>query len=119
MGAPEAGFTWDVGDFDGEESVNARRISRGSDAAAMHARSQLLRYNEDDCRATAAARHWLRGCAGDSAPGCAVGQEGRRRKATAMTSTRRRMPARARTKPAQLVLMNTAPVAAPTSEDPA
>lgn len=58
--APEAGFTWDVGDFDGEESVNARRISRGSDAAAMHARSQLLRYNEDDCRATAAVRHWLR-----------------------------------------------------------
>lgn len=58
--APEAGYTWDVGDFDGEESVNARRISRGSDVAAMHARSQLLRYNEDDCRATAAVRHWLR-----------------------------------------------------------
>ncbi|QGU05752.1 TM0106 family RecB-like putative nuclease [Corynebacterium comes] len=58
--APEAGYTWSDGDFDGEESVNARRISRGSDAAAMQAREQLLRYNEDDCRATAAVRHWLR-----------------------------------------------------------
>lgn len=58
--APEAGYTWADGDFDGEESINARRISRGSDAAAMQARAQLLRYNEDDCRATAAVRHWLR-----------------------------------------------------------
>lgn len=58
--APEAGYTWEDGDFDGEESVNARRISRGSDTAALEARRRLLRYNEDDCRATAAVRHWLR-----------------------------------------------------------
>lgn len=58
--APEAGYTWEDGDFDGEESVNARRVSRGSDAAALEARRRLLRYNEDDCRATAAVRHWLR-----------------------------------------------------------
>ena len=58
--APEAGYTWEDGDLDGEESVNARRISRGSDDAALEARARLLRYNEDDCRATAAVRHWLR-----------------------------------------------------------
>ena len=58
--APEAGYTWDDGDFDGEESVNARRVSRGSDAAALEARRRLLQYNEDDCRATAAVREWLR-----------------------------------------------------------
>lgn len=58
--APEAGYTWEDGDFDGEESVNARRISRGSNAAAREARRRLLRYNEDDCRATAAVRAWLR-----------------------------------------------------------
>ena len=65
--APEAGYTWEDGDFDGEESVNARRVSRGSDAAALEARARLLRYNEDDCRATAAVRHWLRA----GAPGVA------------------------------------------------
>ncbi|WP_460490880.1 TM0106 family RecB-like putative nuclease, partial [Corynebacterium nasicanis] len=51
--APEAGYTWEDGDFDGEESVNARRVARGTDAAALEARRRLLRYNEDDCRATA------------------------------------------------------------------
>ncbi|MFC6146667.1 TM0106 family RecB-like putative nuclease [Corynebacterium nasicanis] len=58
--APEAGYTWEDGDFDGEESVNARRVARGTDAAALEARRRLLRYNEDDCRATAAVRAWLR-----------------------------------------------------------
>ncbi|MDO5512321.1 TM0106 family RecB-like putative nuclease [Corynebacterium sp.] len=58
--APQAGYTWEDGDFDGEESVHARRIARGSDPAAREARRRLLRYNEDDCRATAAVRAWLR-----------------------------------------------------------
>jgi len=58
--APEAGYTWADGDFDGEESVNARRLARGVDTQAMEMRERLLRYNGDDCRATAAVRDWLR-----------------------------------------------------------
>ncbi|RNE50036.1 TM0106 family RecB-like putative nuclease [Corynebacterium alimapuense] len=58
--APVAGYTWADGDFDGEASVNARRLARGVDKQAMEMRALLLRYNEDDCRATAAVRDWLR-----------------------------------------------------------
>lgn len=57
--APEAGFTWDDGDFDGEESVHARAIALGRGPEAEEARARLLRYNGDDCRATAAVRAWL------------------------------------------------------------
>lgn len=54
--APEAGFTWAQGDFDGEESVRARRIAvRGDDAM----RRALLQYNADDARATRAIREWM------------------------------------------------------------
>ena len=58
--APVAGYTWADGDFDGEESVNARRVARGVDKQALETRSRLLRYNEDDCRATARVREWMR-----------------------------------------------------------
>ena len=57
--APQAGFTWDEEDFDGEESVHARVVARGGGPAAHQARERLLRYNGDDCRATAAVRDWL------------------------------------------------------------
>lgn len=58
--APAAGFRWDEVGFDGEESVHAYRIAVGEDpAAAARARAQLLSYNGDDCRATAAVRSWL------------------------------------------------------------
>ncbi|WPF66071.1 MULTISPECIES: TM0106 family RecB-like putative nuclease [unclassified Corynebacterium] len=60
--APQAGFRWRDQGFDGEESVNAYRVAIGLDAGdAAAARRLLLRYNEDDCRATAAVRAWLSG----------------------------------------------------------
>lgn len=58
--APAAGFHWEEVGFDGEESVHAYRIAVGGDpVAAARARAQLLSYNGDDCRATAAVRSWL------------------------------------------------------------
>ena len=49
-------------DVDGERSVALRRAARLGDQAA---RDMLLRYNEDDCRATRAVRQFL----SDGAPG--------------------------------------------------
>ena len=43
-------------DVDGERSVALRRAARFGDQAA---RDMLLRYNEDDCRATRAVRDFL------------------------------------------------------------
>lgn len=57
--AREAGFAWSDGDFDGEESVNARRVAVTGGSAGMSARAALMRYNEDDTRASAAVRDWL------------------------------------------------------------
>ncbi len=60
--APEAGFHWEEEDFDGEESVNARRLAMSEDTSAdtvRDIREKILRYNRDDCRATAAVRDWL------------------------------------------------------------
>ena len=54
--APVAGFTWDDDDVDGERSVALRREARMGSAEA---REMLVRYNGDDCRATAAVRHFL------------------------------------------------------------
>ena len=54
--APVAGFEWADSDVDGERSVALRRHARLGDVAA---RDMLLRYNEDDCRATAAVRRFL------------------------------------------------------------
>lgn len=63
--AREAGFAWADGDFDGEESVDARRVAVAGGAAGLAAREALMRYNEDDTRATATVRAWL----GAGAPG--------------------------------------------------
>lgn len=54
--APVAGFTWDDDDVDGERSVALRREAR---LGSAEAREMLVRYNGDDCRATAAVRHFL------------------------------------------------------------
>jgi predicted RecB family nuclease len=63
--APKAGFRWDDEDPSGSESMLWHRSATTEPAAgapdpraAMRAR--LLRYNEDDVRATAAVRSWLR-----------------------------------------------------------
>lgn len=54
--APVAGFHWEDEDMDGERSIALRRAARLGDATA---RDMLLRYNEDDCRATRAVRDFL------------------------------------------------------------
>ena len=54
--APVAGFTWDDNDMDGERSVALRREAR---LGSAEARAMLVRYNGDDCRATAAVRNFL------------------------------------------------------------
>ncbi len=53
---PVVGFEWEDDDVDGERSVALRRAARLGDADA---RAMLLRYNEDDCRATRAVREFL------------------------------------------------------------
>ncbi|WP_425429770.1 TM0106 family RecB-like putative nuclease [Corynebacterium pacaense] len=59
--APASGFHWAEKDFAGEDSLHAYLIASTSQAAeAEAARGQLLSYNGDDCRATAAVRYWLR-----------------------------------------------------------
>ncbi len=54
--APEAGHAWPEDDFDGEDSVAARRAAVHGDATA---RSRLLAYNEGDVVATARVREWM------------------------------------------------------------
>lgn len=59
--APAAGFHWEEEDFAGEDSLHAFLVAAtGPAGEAAAARAQLLSYNGDDCRATAAVRHWLR-----------------------------------------------------------
>ncbi|MCQ9676434.1 TM0106 family RecB-like putative nuclease [Corynebacterium sp. BF-R-2] len=53
--APVAGFEWPE-EFDGEESVNARRAALAGDA---YAREQILRYNAGDVTATSVVREWM------------------------------------------------------------
>ena len=53
---PVVGFEWEDDDVDGERSLALRRAARFGDQAA---RDMLLRYNEDDCRATRAVRDFL------------------------------------------------------------
>ncbi|MDY6050508.1 MAG: TM0106 family RecB-like putative nuclease [Corynebacterium sp.] len=48
--APLAGFTYEEADVTGETSLELYDAGE---------RERLLRYNRDDCRATAAVRHWL------------------------------------------------------------
>ena len=59
--APAAGFHWEEEDFAGEDSLHAFLVAAtGTAHEAEAARAQLLSYNGDDCRATAAVRQWLR-----------------------------------------------------------
>lgn len=53
--APVAGFAWPE-EFDGEESVNARREALAGDT---HARQQILDYNAGDVQATRVVREWM------------------------------------------------------------
>ncbi|WP_257162073.1 TM0106 family RecB-like putative nuclease [Corynebacterium cystitidis] len=53
--APVAGYDWED-NIDGEASIALRRRARLGDQSA---REVLLRYNEDDCRATRAVRDFL------------------------------------------------------------
>ncbi|MDK7885210.1 TM0106 family RecB-like putative nuclease [Corynebacterium striatum] len=53
--APLAGFEWPE-DFDGEESVNARREALAGD---MEVRQQILDYNAGDVQATRAIREFM------------------------------------------------------------
>lgn len=54
--APVAGFRWPEEDFDGEESVNARREALAGD---MSVRQRLLDYNAGDVHATRIVREWM------------------------------------------------------------
>lgn len=60
--ATVAGFAWRDDDPNGEASMawHAAAVGTGAGGAAETARARLLAYNEDDVRATAAVRTWLR-----------------------------------------------------------
>ena len=62
--APEAGFHWRDPEAGGEASLGWYRRGRGlpggvPDAEMRAARRRILRYNEDDVRATLAVREWI------------------------------------------------------------
>jgi predicted RecB family nuclease len=59
--APAAGFTWRDPEAGGENSMRWYRDAVGLDGAAPDPtqRARLLRYNEDDVRATWTLRHWM------------------------------------------------------------
>lgn len=59
--AAAAGFTWRDANPSGEASMLWYETALGDGAEAEASRSRLLEYNEDDCRATGALRHWLNG----------------------------------------------------------
>ncbi|WP_421119861.1 TM0106 family RecB-like putative nuclease [Aquihabitans daechungensis] len=60
--APLAGFAWRDDDPGGEASMLWHQQAIGAEASPerAEARQRLLDYNEDDVRATAAIRHWMR-----------------------------------------------------------
>ncbi len=66
--APVAGFRWRDPEPGGENSMAWYRAAVGADelpgepdpAVRLSMRQRLLDYNEDDVRATAAIRHWMR-----------------------------------------------------------
>jgi predicted RecB family nuclease len=60
--ARAAGFRWRDANPSGEASILWYEESTvGESSEALAARTRLLEYNEDDCRATAALRNWLCG----------------------------------------------------------
>jgi len=64
--ARAAGFQWRDPNPSGEASIIwYEESTRGDSPAALGARTRLLEYNEDDCRATKALRDWLCGPARD------------------------------------------------------
>jgi predicted RecB family nuclease len=66
--AVAAGFRWRDANPSGEASILWYEEATGSDdAVAAAARTRLVEYNEDDCRATKALRDWLNGPARDLA----------------------------------------------------
>ncbi|MDP9404463.1 MAG: ribonuclease H-like domain-containing protein [Actinomycetota bacterium] len=59
--SPRAGFSWRDEEPSGDLSMLWHRMAVAGDGEeATAARRRLLEYNEDDVRATAAVRHWLR-----------------------------------------------------------
>jgi predicted RecB family nuclease len=64
--AVAAGFRWRDSNPSGEASMLWFEVACGPDDAASRTHQQrILEYNEDDCRATRALRHWLNGPAHD------------------------------------------------------
>lgn len=95
--APRAGFSWRDDEAGGGPSMLWHRTAAGGPAdEAAASRRRLLDYNEDDVRATAAVRRWLRSTTfpavedleagivpsregtGGASPRAAPGEEGRR-----------------------------------------
>jgi predicted RecB family nuclease len=71
MVAPLAGYTWEVDDPGGEESMLRYEIAVGSsssEAECLAAREWLLTYNRGDVEATMAIRAWLDGNSRSIAP---------------------------------------------------
>jgi predicted RecB family nuclease len=69
--APLAGYTWEVDDPGGEESMLRYEIAVGSsssEAERLAAREWLLTYNRGDVEATLTIRDWLDGNARSIAP---------------------------------------------------
>jgi len=64
--ARAAGFEWRDDNPSGEASMRWYEAARGGNDVATW-RQRILEYNEDDCRATQALRHWLNGPARDLA----------------------------------------------------
>ncbi|TNC27343.1 TM0106 family RecB-like putative nuclease [Amycolatopsis alkalitolerans] len=65
--APVAGFSWRDPEAGGEASMRWYRDAVGMDGAELDQaqRKRLLRYNEDDVRATQVLRHWMSGPANE------------------------------------------------------
>ncbi|MPY79060.1 MAG: TM0106 family RecB-like putative nuclease [Actinophytocola sp.] len=68
--ARQAGHSWDDPEASGEASMRWYREAVGMDGSepALRQRERLLRYNEDDVRATHALRHWMSGPAMSDVP---------------------------------------------------
>jgi len=68
--APLAGYTWEVDDPGGEESMLRYEVAVGSSSEAerLAAREWLLTYNRGDVEATFTIRGWLDGNSRSIAP---------------------------------------------------
>ena len=59
--ATQAGFQWRDANPSGEASMLWYEVAASDGPAAEASKRRILEYNEDDCRATRALRHWLNG----------------------------------------------------------